>query len=248
MNTQSHTAPSTTAMTTGTPRTPHPETDDTRLCRMAYITKENFLSLFTPDLQEEYCTKANLAKCYLGSAPTLDTLSRAFGRDTAEIWIGMQIKDLEDFCGFKNRPLDSGPMQGIVRVIINGFGFLKVTELMHFFLRVKYGHYGRFYSSIDGITLTTLLREYLKDRFEITSTFRREMEHDNRIKERLRHQDEVNRFKARLSRHNITLSDYLMCRATGMSDMTLMAEHINTHGHADVSHIPTLAREIIARF
>lgn len=152
-------------------------------CIKAYGDGLNFLRIFNPDAQYGFCK--NLRRCFTGTAPSLHVLAQAFGNSTAESWLEIQINDLSEFSGCKDK-LSIRQQEQIARTVIATYGHLKVTELMYFFLLFKGGHFGKFYGAVDGLVITEALNAFSRIRLERLQTYERE-EQDRRREEETRH-------------------------------------------------------------
>lgn len=144
----------------------------------------------------------------MGKAPTLSVLNDAFGKNITETWLAIQIRNLSEFSGVKDK-IDTTQIDMLVKVIIATFKFLKVTELMHFFLLFKSGKYGKFYGSVDGLVITEALQDFCRERNE---TLRRFYEEERKRKQEI--EDENNRqqvakFRAFLKLHDCTVTEWL---------------------------------------
>lgn len=49
-------------------------------------------------------------------------------------------------------------------LILTEYPFLKASEMLLFFHRLKCGRYGRFYGSVDALTITTSLLQFMDER------------------------------------------------------------------------------------
>ena len=170
-----------------------------------YGTEANFLALFNPDNQARYCT--DLSRVYLGSAPTLGLVAKSYGSNIAEAWLEIQLKDLSDFAGCKDK-LDGYGTEKVARVIISQFGYLKVTELMHFFLLFKSGAYGHFYGVIDPIRITEALREFIVDRADRKARYTQERDRLIRAEEEAKHDASVDEFNSALAVSNMSIPEW----------------------------------------
>lgn len=124
---------------------------------------EEFLCTFNPDMQYKYCKDVN--RCYIGKAPSLKVISEAYGENITETWLEIQLRDLSEFAGCKDK-LSIQQIEQIAKVIILEFSFLKATELMHFFILFKSGKFGKFYGAVDGLVITEALQEFRQLRRE----------------------------------------------------------------------------------
>ena len=143
-----------------------------------YNKRESFLQAYNPDLQMKIC-KDKIA-CFVSTSPNLRELNVSYGDMTAAIWLTPQLYNLSEFCGCKEK-LTGNSLKECAHVIASEFAFLKVTELMLFFYWFKSGKYGKFYGSVDPLTITLSLRTFLDERVAILADIRRKEE--DRIRE-----------------------------------------------------------------
>lgn len=150
--------------------------------REKYGDSTNFLNLFNPDTQ--ILASKNLDRAYLGMAPTLTTVSNAYGYDILEVWIMAQLENLNDFCGASVK-MEIPQMSDLAKIIFSEYHFLKVSELLLFFYRFKSGEYGHFYGSIDPQKITVALLEFKKQRIADIKYYesKKENEEKNRLRE-----------------------------------------------------------------
>lgn len=95
-------------------------------------------------------------------APSLVRVARTYGKNVAESWLEIQIFDLGEYAGVKEKP-ENTQIEQCARTIISQYGYLKVTELMVFFVRFKAGIYGRFYGAVDVLAITTALNDFVNN-------------------------------------------------------------------------------------
>ena len=128
----------------------------------SHSSLESFMQVMNPEMQH---TCARLVdRAYFGTAPTLLTLRCAYHDEAATMWMLPQLYDLGEYCGVKDK-LDKEQMKQLARIIVQEFGYLKVTEVMLFLHRFKAGHYGRFYGAIDPMVIVMALRhDFMRER------------------------------------------------------------------------------------
>lgn len=136
--------------------------------RSRFESPEKLLTLFNPKNQLPYTQDQRRA--YRGQAPTLGIVSKAFSYGTATSWLEVQLFDLAEFSGCKQK-LTLPQIQEVADIIMKEYGYLKLTEMMDFFRRFKRGDYGKFYGAVDPLTITCALREFLVKRNEIVSRY-----------------------------------------------------------------------------
>ena len=57
-------------------------------------------------------------------------------------------------------------------LILTEYPFLKASEMLLFFHRLKCGRYGRFYGSVDALTITTSLLQFMDERRKESARYR----------------------------------------------------------------------------
>lgn len=121
--------------------------------------------MFNPSLQQ--VAAANEQRAILGTAPMLCVLDAAYGEGSAVTWLIPQLHDLCAAVGVKTK-LDDGQLRQLATMIRDEFGYLKATEVMLFLWRLKAGHYGEFYGSVDIVRVMRALRtRYIDERNKI---------------------------------------------------------------------------------
>ena len=126
-----------------------------------YGTSEQFLKTFNPDLQT-LAAKA-WKRAYTGTAPTLTTVSSGYGEQTAILWLCIQLENINNFAGAKEK-MTVPRQKELSKLILTEYAYLKVSELLLFFYRLKCGRYGRFYSSVDALFISAALLLFIPER------------------------------------------------------------------------------------
>ena len=129
--------------------------------RNKYGSASEFLQTFSPDLQ---ITAARYTeRAYLGTAPTLAAVLAGYGFSTAEVWICIELENINLFAGVKDK-MEVSRQRELSRLILTEYPYLKVTELLLFFHRLKCGRYGRFYGAVDALFIASSLLTFLDER------------------------------------------------------------------------------------
>lgn len=116
--------------------------------------KEAALAQYNPSLQTQYCREVK--RCFFGEAPTLSTVAQGYGRNAAEVWVGVQINDLLEFAGCREK-LRPGQISELAAMILEGYSHYRLTEVMLFFHRFKRCEYGKFYGAVDPMSILLAL-------------------------------------------------------------------------------------------
>lgn len=142
-------------------------------CIERYKDPQTFLSIFTP--AKQYAYTKDLRRVFMGDAPSLGVISKAWGENITEAWLELHLIDLGEFSGVKDK-LSTSQLDSISQVIMATWGYYKVSEMMLFFLQFKSGKYGKFYGSVDSMVITEALRKFDKERCQIIDRYNREEE------------------------------------------------------------------------
>ena len=129
--------------------------------RKRYGDAQGFLSIFTPDLQ--IAAARHPERTYTGTAPTLATIAVGYGEPVAIVWICIQLENVNLFAGVKEK-MPVSRQKELSVLILTENPFLKASEMLLFFHRLKCGRYGRFYGSVDALTITTSLLQFMDER------------------------------------------------------------------------------------
>lgn len=126
--------------------------------------------MFNPDAQERLCSDRE--DCLSGDYPTLAEVSGVWGAGTAKAWLVPQLIDLSEYCGCREK-MSVRMLEQCASVIVTEYPWLKVSEYMLFFHRMKAGRYGEFYGSVDPQRITTSLRRFIAERNEMLAAIER---------------------------------------------------------------------------
>ena len=128
-----------------------------------YGSREQFLQTFHFSQQERHTKPEAVERCYFGKAPTLCEANLTYGEGTAEFWLVLQLTDLSEFCGCREK-MNDYQLRQTALLILSTYHYLKVTELELFFRRFKLGLYGQFYGAVDPMVITRSLRQFMRER------------------------------------------------------------------------------------
>lgn len=126
-----------------------------------YGGRSSFLRKFNPDMQ--IVVAKNEEKAFLSNTPSLGLLKRTYGKNVVAMWLMPQIWDLCEYTNSKGKLNESQALQ-LAEMIAIEYGYMKVTEILLFFYRLKCGRYGKFYGSIDPMAIMMALDEFRKER------------------------------------------------------------------------------------
>ena len=131
-----------------------------------------FCTAFNPSVQK--FAAENTDRVFFGSAPMLCTIDAAYGEGSAAQWLIPQLFDLCATAGVKTK-LDDFQLKQLACMIREEFGFLKASEVMLFFWRLKSGRYGQFYGAVDPMTVMIALRsQFMQERARVIDDMEKE--------------------------------------------------------------------------
>lgn len=142
-----------------------------------------FAETFNPSLQTVCAT--NELRSFMGLAPTIGIVCQTYEPMQVNTWIMAQLLDLYKFAGVANK-MDIEQMKSVAEIIKVEYYYLKASELLLFFHKLKAGHYGSFYGSVDPMVITSALREfcaYRRQQIEIYERERKKKEFNKQLEE-----------------------------------------------------------------
>lgn len=141
----------------------------TKSCLTILKSKEDareLLERFNPLIQMQCYSYPE--RCVNGKAPTLAEVSRDYGEQVSIDWLIIELNDYQNFVGVKEENKATfGVVREMSKMILSRYYFLKLSELMLFFQRLKYGDYGEMYGCIDAVRIMRALRTFFDERNQI---------------------------------------------------------------------------------
>lgn len=129
-----------------------------------YGTYDNVLKIFAPKFQGDYALQEY--RCYFGTAPMLIQLFYAYGKSAPIEWLSYQITDLNRYANCKM--MTDFQVMSLAQLIYKDYYYLKLTEVMLFFNKIKSAEYGKlFFGSVDTIPVMSALKKFAEERAEI---------------------------------------------------------------------------------
>ena len=133
--------------------------------------RSDFESVFSAGAQLD--VMRNRPLCFFGLFPNLEQVNVYYNANVAQSWIIRQLEDLNAYAK-ELEPMNSDQLEQLAFVIVDKYGYLKVTEILLFFFEVKAGTYGHFFGKVSPMRIMEFLKE-----FEVTRYYANE----KRIKE-----------------------------------------------------------------
>ena len=142
------------------------------------------LSRYSPSLHT-YCFE-NPERCVKGETPTLGEIKKRYGEELSIYWLKLEINDYLNFLGIKeDNKLVPENINELSKLILARFYYLKLSELLLFFCKLKYGDYGEVFGRVDPLRILNALKSFVEYRNTIISRLeqeerQRKMEEDSK--------------------------------------------------------------------
>ena len=111
-----------------------------------YGDAHNFALAFNPNVQMK-CAM-NIERSLTGDAPTIRQLLHTYQIAQLQVWMMAQLHDLNEYVGVKNK-METEQMKALASMIILKSEYLKASEILLFFYKLKAGDFGAFYGTVD---------------------------------------------------------------------------------------------------
>ena len=111
-----------------------------------YGDAHNFALVFNPSVQIK-CAM-NVERSLMGDAPTIRQLLYSYQIEQLQVWMMAQLLDLNEYVGVKNK-METAQMKALANVLIVESYYLKASEMLLFFYKLKAGDFGGFYGAVD---------------------------------------------------------------------------------------------------
>ena len=125
------------------------------------VPYRDFLDMFSPIKQRDYCAgTARALRCVESTtAPTLLEAVNAYGRNKVVAWMMLQIYNLSEVAGCRDKITDAA-CEDAATFLVTEYPYYRVSEIMLFFWRCKFGSFGRFYGAVDVQTLAEWFHKF----------------------------------------------------------------------------------------
>ena len=90
----------------------------------------------------------NVERSLMGNAPTVRQLLYTYQMEQVQIWMRAQLHDMNEYVGVKNK-METEQMKALANVLIVESYYLKASEILLFFYKLKAGDFGGFYGAVD---------------------------------------------------------------------------------------------------
>ena len=123
-----------------------------------YGDAHNFALVFNPSVQ--IMCAMNIERSLMGNAPTIRQLLHTYQLEHVQIWVMAHLEDLNEYAGVKNK-IATNHIKELASMIIVKSSFLKSSEILLFFHKLKAGDFGGFYGTVDPLEVGEYLNSFL---------------------------------------------------------------------------------------
>ena len=121
---------------------------------------KELLEKFNPSVQRN--CYAYPERCVRGNAPTLAVVGRDYGEQVAVDWLTIELNDYQNFVGVKEENKATFDVVcELSKMILGRYYYLKLSELMLFFQKLKYCYYGEMYGCVHAVRILRALRSFV---------------------------------------------------------------------------------------
>ena len=113
---------------------------------LRYGDAHRFALAFNPSVQIK-CAM-NVERSLTGDVPTIRQLLYTYQMEHLQVWMMAQLEDLNAFAGVKSK-MATAQMKELASMIIVKSDYLKASEILLFFNKLKGGDFGGFYGTVD---------------------------------------------------------------------------------------------------
>ena len=181
---------------------------------------------FNPAKQVQYTR--HIERCYFGTAPSIGLMRRTYGADAALSWMVIQLQNLSEFAGCKEK-LKPYQITELAEMIIEAYGYFKLTEFFIFFQKFKRGEYGKFYGAVDPMVIMQAIDEFAQQRRE--AYIKKEQEQEKAIQDQRERewQEMRDRFRKRdpgafTEQQVMNFNQYRLCGYDRLTDEEMAKE------------------------
>lgn len=103
----------------------------------------------------------NVERSLTGDAPTVRQLLHTYQMEQVQIWIRAQLLDLNEYVGVKSK-METAQMRALANVLIVESNYLKASEILLFFHKLKAGDFGSFFGTVDPQRIGECLNAFKK--------------------------------------------------------------------------------------
>ena len=166
---------------------------------MKYGDAHSFALTYNPNVQIK-CAM-NIERSLMGDAPTIRQLLHTYQLEHLQIWMMAQLEDLNTYAGVKNK-LETVQMKALASIILVKSEYLKASEILLFFYKLKAGDFGSFYGAVDAQKVGEYLNAFMNWR-------RQELD---KMQNKLA-QEQLERKREEWQKKGITREEYDLVRA-----------------------------------
>lgn len=111
-----------------------------------YGDAHSFALAFNPSVQIK-CAM-NMERSFMSDVPTIRQLLHTYQMEHLQVWMMAHLEDLNEYAGVKNK-MTTVQMKELASMIIVKSEYLKASEILLFFYKLKAGDFGGFFGTVD---------------------------------------------------------------------------------------------------
>ena len=111
-----------------------------------YGNGHSFALAFNPSVQLK-CAM-HVERALTGNVPTIRQLLYTYQMEHLQVWLMAHLEDLNEYTGVQHK-MSTPQMKELANIIIARSKYLKASEILLFFHKLKAGDFGGFFGSVD---------------------------------------------------------------------------------------------------
>ena len=111
-----------------------------------YGDGHSFALAFNPSVQLKCAMQ--IERSLTGDAPTIRQLLYTYQMEHLQVWLMAHLEDLNEYVGVKSK-MNMNQMKELASMIIVKSQYLKASEILLFFHKLKAGDFGSFFGTVD---------------------------------------------------------------------------------------------------
>lgn len=123
-----------------------------------YGDAHNFALTFNPSVQIKCAMHTE--RSLTSDVPTIRQLLYTYQIEHLQVWMMAHLEDLNEYVGAKNK-LQITQMEALANMIIVKSDYLKASEILLFFYKLKAGDFGGFYGAVDAQKVGEYLNAFM---------------------------------------------------------------------------------------
>lgn len=122
---------------------------------------------------------ADYVYCYLAIYPTLKQIGEAYSNNAPTNWLKIHFENLNDFVGTREK-MNTQQIDEVAALFYVESQSLNIAEVALFFIKLKTGHFGEFYGTVDPLRIMAARKQFIDERNYAVGSYKLKMIEEER--------------------------------------------------------------------